>query len=317
MRIQRHAAALVLLVSLGCDSPVGPVDDGAAIGAELPWQHLSGRIAFATGDCSGVDGCDGTIHVADAATETVRQLLDSSLMPPGALAFTPDGRSLTASVFRGFPELGDFYFTYQLYTIDLAHPDLVPLRPDPLDSHHAFGWSSDGRLALVRTVDLGGGQFRSGGITIDDLVLSDVSGSPEGLSRITWSPDGSEIVLAMRRGGPTPHLYAISIADQQVTPLMPDVPAETYSVNPAYSPDGERIAYEDASAGQTQIWVLERATGTRVRLTSGAMDHDPAWSPDGATILFIRNNQPHIIDVGSKSVTRLMRRIVNAVAWAE
>lgn len=316
MLLHRRAAALVLLIVPGCDSPTGP--DAAAIEAQLPWQHLSGRIAFATGDCSGTNGCNGTIHVADAATETIRQLLDGPLIPPRAIAFTPDGRALTVSVFRGFPELGDFYFTYQIYTIDLARPDLVPLHPDPLDSQHVFGWSRDGRLAMARRVDLGGGQFRHGAITIDELVLSEVEGDPAELSRITWSPDGSEIVMAMRRGdAPSPRLYAITIADQEVTPLMPDAPVETYAVNPAYSPDGEWIAFEMADGVGQEIWLMERATGTRVRLTSGATDRDPAWSPDGADILFIRNDQPHIIDMGSKTVTRLMRRTVHAVAWTQ
>ena len=57
--------------------------------------------------------------------------------------------------------------------------------------------------------------------------------------------------------------------------------------DPAVSPDGTRIAF----SARGWIWVLDLATGRAARVTSGTqMDFRPAWSPDGATIAFVRDD---------------------------
>jgi len=57
--------------------------------------------------------------------------------------------------------------------------------------------------------------------------------------------------------------------------------------NPAFSPDGRRIAFESARAGGTNIWVCESDGSNPIQLThleghTGA----PRWSPDGRRITF-------------------------------
>ena len=69
---------------------------------------------------------------------------------------------------------------------------------------------------------------------------------------------------------------------------------------PALSPDGRQVAYVlrtiDADADRTvrSLWRVESADGVAggapVRLTRGSADTAPAWSPDGATIAFLRAN---------------------------
>jgi Tol biopolymer transport system component/DNA-binding winged helix-turn-helix (wHTH) protein len=58
--------------------------------------------------------------------------------------------------------------------------------------------------------------------------------------------------------------------------------------NPAFSPNGESIAYSSDHTGSFEIFVKPMAPGGReIQLTSdGQQNFDPSWSPDGAYIAF-------------------------------
>jgi Tol biopolymer transport system component len=57
--------------------------------------------------------------------------------------------------------------------------------------------------------------------------------------------------------------------------------------NPAYSPDGRRIAFSSGRGGAENIWVCDSDGSDPVQLTSfEASAGSPRWSPDGHTIVF-------------------------------
>lgn len=58
--------------------------------------------------------------------------------------------------------------------------------------------------------------------------------------------------------------------------------------NPAWSPDGTRIAFQAKRAGdQFDLWVMDADGSNQTRLTQNVNeDRNPAWSPDGAWIAF-------------------------------
>jgi Ca2+-binding RTX toxin-like protein len=62
------------------------------------------------------------------------------------------------------------------------------------------------------------------------------------------------------------------------------------SRNPAWSPDGTRIAYESTHSDNSEIWVMSaEGTGEPVNVSNDpAWDSEPAWSPDGTQITFTR-----------------------------
>jgi len=56
---------------------------------------------------------------------------------------------------------------------------------------------------------------------------------------------------------------------------------------PAWSPDGRRIAYSGDGAGNLDIWIQSMDGGEPKRVTdSPAQDSEPSWSPDGRYIVF-------------------------------
>ena len=66
---------------------------------------------------------------------------------------------------------------------------------------------------------------------------------------------------------------------------LPAVPA--HWSNPAFSPDGDRIAMDIRTNGQTDIFVYELARGTLEKLTSGSGNEEyPVWTPNGKRIAY-------------------------------
>jgi Tol biopolymer transport system component len=63
-------------------------------------------------------------------------------------------------------------------------------------------------------------------------------------------------------------------------------------VNPAWSPDGGRIAFASERDGNFEIYAMNADGTNPVRLTNAsAADYRPAWSPDGARIAFVSERE--------------------------
>jgi hypothetical protein len=109
--------------------------------------------------------------------------------------------------------------------------------------------------------------------------------------------------IAFARGGPQSGLYVANPDGTGLTKL-PSVPGDT---DPAWSPDGSRIAFVRFREGGAGIWVMNAdGTGAR-RITDGGPDVDgtdlgPAWSPDGSRIAFAREGRPAKAATGNTDI---------------
>jgi WD40 repeat protein len=67
--------------------------------------------------------------------------------------------------------------------------------------------------------------------------------------------------------------------------------------DPAWSPDGQKIAFTTDRDGNREVYVADANGSNAARLTSdAAADYEPAWSPDGKRIAFVsgRTGNPEI-----------------------
>jgi WD40-like Beta Propeller Repeat len=110
-------------------------------------------------------------------------------------------------------------------------------------------------------------------------------------------------LIAFARGGPRSGLFTTNPDGTGLTKL-PSVPGDT---DPAWSPDGSKIAFVRFREGGAGIWVVNAdGTGTR-RVTDGGPDVDgtdlgPAWSPDGSRIAFAREGRPAKAATGNTDI---------------
>lgn len=111
-----------------------------------------------------------------------------------------------------------------------------------------------------------------------------------------WSPDGARIAFARAlpyddgtfSGYNSFDVYSIN-ADGTDEVRLTDSP--THDSEPAWSPDGSRIAFSSARDGRREIYAMdaspEGAANVPARLTNKRGGNTaPDWSPDGARIVF-------------------------------
>jgi Tol biopolymer transport system component/predicted Ser/Thr protein kinase len=101
----------------------------------------------------------------------------------------------------------------------------------------------------------------------------------------TWFPDGSAIAFVSDRGGP-PGIWRTPRLGGAATLVLAN------AEDPAISPDGSQIAFSRREAsGFYRVGVTALSAPDKVRILTGSehglWDHrQPAWSPDGRTIVY-------------------------------
>lgn len=111
----------------------------------------------------------------------------------------------------------------------------------------------------------------------------------------SYSPDGRQIAFVTESKGEQ-HIWIVGTDGsglRQLTSNMnpPAQRAKSGDFEPAWSPDGTRIAFAANVAGSIDIWVI-RPDGTNLtRLTTDPARHEmPAWSPNSAQIAFVSDS---------------------------
>lgn len=96
---------------------------------------------------------------------------------------------------------------------------------------------------------------------------------------IAISPDGKTIAFDLLGD-----IYTMPVSGGEAKRLTPDI---GWQMQPAFSPDGQYIAYTSDEGGGDNIWIM-RADGSEPRAVTNEtfrLLNSPAWSPDGEFIV--------------------------------
>jgi TolB protein len=225
---------------------ISPAGGGALTGQ--PWSPDGTRLAY--GYRRG-DRAPSEVHVVGADGRG-RRRLSAGEQP----TWSPAGQRL--SFLRGG----------NVWTIDADGSGTRRLTSDARGAQRGAEWSPDGtRLAALRRGGLyviaagGGGQTRISRVGSLDPRDGPARWSRAG-DRIAFS-DGNQVVVVNRNGSGRRRL------------------AE--GTNPAWSPDGSRLAFDRPADGH--VFVVSSSGGAARPVTKRVQLAGPAWSPDGNAIV--------------------------------
>lgn len=142
--------------------------------------------------------------------------------------------------------------------------------------------------SMLAIVEAAGGDARY----IEDGVVG-------GEIELTWSPDGQRVAFTSQRDDAAGDVFVAVVAGRRLVDVRNLTPRQhpTSIVpepdrTPAWSPDGQWIAFTTYRDGGPAIWVM-RPDGSDARAVTSSGNHAdffPTWSPDGREIAFQRNS---------------------------
>jgi TolB protein len=221
-------------------------------------------------------------------------------------AWSPDGRAIAfvQKTCWPNPRVTRCATAYETY-LSIVNADGSGLRRLTTHLAHVFNpsWSTDGKT------------IRYGGY----LVSADGSGRRKLPRNVplagAWSPDGQRIAFVPLAHSPAENrnptkqgLWVMSADGSDVRRVAP----KATSGEPAWSPDGRRIAFRIfdgrrfESAGNSDLFVVNADGSGLRRLTRGAANvRWFAWSPDGRTVAFLRNREVYVVNADGTGERRL------------
>jgi TolB protein len=137
---------------------------------------------------------------------------------------------------------------------------------------------------------------------ISDLVFERLTGIPGAFS--------TRIAYVTVEGRPPKQRYRLVVADADGYGPRTVTESSEPLMSPAWSPDGQSLAYVSFEGKASAVYVQRLATGERRRVSARlGINGAPAWSPDGrklaVTLSRDANLDIYVLDLATQGLTRL------------
>jgi Tol biopolymer transport system component len=269
---------------------------------EPTWSPDGARLAFVSGPSAG----RMQIESVDISGRDRKVQIDA---PMGARldspAWSPDGAKIAYTLIQN----NQSHLVVSGQRVGESN-DVFPFYPQWLSATQLL-YTADGK---VQTIDTATGEAKQIPFRTQFTVarpayarkkidFDSAEARPvKGIASPALSPDGKRILFAALN-----QLWVMEIGK----PPQAINNDHTYKVDPAWSPDGARIAYSSDKSGAEQIYVRDLATGAeqQVTATKGAAV-SPAWSPDGSRLAFHdQNGAAFLVDLATGDTRPIMEAL--------
>ena len=149
-------------------------------------------------------------------------------------------------------------------------------------------WSPDGTtIAFTSRID--GSDLDIYEVNADGSFPTNLTPGPAIDAQPSWSPDGRIAFTSNRGPGDTAGIFVMNGDGSSPTELT-DPSDEVAHREPAWSPDGGKIAFVSAEDGDDDIYLVNPdGTGVQnISTTAGVDETSPAWSPDFQKLAYVR-----------------------------
>jgi TolB protein len=164
-----------------------------------------------------------------------------------------------------------------------------------------------GREILAHRLPTSAKDLRAAAHRIADQVYQALTGKPGAFSTkiayvtSTHQADGKRLIK-------------IKVADADGYNAQTIVTSQEPLMSPAWSPDGQRLAYVSFERGRSAVWIQNIKTGQRQKVAAyRGINGAPAWSPDGQKLAMTlsKDGNPdiYILDIAQRSVRALTRHV--------
>jgi Tol biopolymer transport system component len=262
-----------LVVAVGLAGSVGPLT--LAFPAEAAFPGKNGRIAFTVQPRERGEATSSTIETV-LPSGRGRRVLGACPTPDCFQTFpawSPDGRRLAFG-------LRDAGLSTGLAIVRANGTGLRRL-PQLTGPYGAPAWAPSGRRLLFPGE---GGLFTA---RTDGKGLRRVT-SMRTVFESAWSRRGV-IAFAHDNG-----LYTVRPDGSRLRRLVRDRYNASAPASPDWSPYGSKLAFSFADSVDPEVHVADAASGAHRRLTTRG-GSEPAWSPDGRFIAFIRSGDLYVM----------------------
>jgi len=194
-----------------------------------------------------------------------------------------------------------------LYRVAAGDTVAVPVgSPTVFYSGHFVRWAPDGTKVLG-TAYTSAYDYEPVAVTLATLVEDTLARNTSYDGGGTYAPDGTRIAFFSTRA--TPYLFLMGADGTNPVQAQTSIPVTNYSAtNPAWSPDGQRVAFTGTSpaSGLNGLWTVLVADGTTQAVfppSSGYPPMHPTWSPAGDSLAFVANSRVYAVAAPADTTT--------------